>query len=168
MSPPAPVGGPTLTSMCFLLRHQAPTGRWIVSPKLAFIYTLGVSRRERGESKLTQRPGAVATRHGRVVVVLRSLGRLNPCTSYRPRRLISILFPFFHLPTLTISSTIVPANDLLTELPTRKGCVVVGAFPSLADAPATPPSLSTSASADDRRRVSGYRAQNGSSPWNRA
>ena len=38
------------------------------------------------------------------------------------------------------------------------------AFLSLADAPATPPSLSTSASADDRRRVSEWRVQNGSNP----
>ena len=47
---PAPVGDPTQTSLYFIVRHQSPTGRWIVSPTLAYMYTLVVARRARGEN----------------------------------------------------------------------------------------------------------------------
>ena len=42
-------------------------------------------------TKVTQRPGTVATRHGRVVVVPFSLGRLDPRTSRPPRCSNSLL-----------------------------------------------------------------------------
>ena len=48
-------------------------------------------------------------------------------------------FSVFHLPILLNSSTVVPVNDFLSEPLTRKGCMVVGAFPPLAGAGATPP-----------------------------
>ena len=123
MRPPAPVGGPTQTSMCFLLTYRALD----CLTHTCFMYVNFRRTSARTWRKLTQRPGTVATRHGRVVVVPFSLGRLDPCTSYRPRCSTSLLF-LIYLPTFTISSTIVPANDLLTEPPTCKGCMVVGHF----------------------------------------
>ena len=53
---------PAQTSMYFLFRHQLPTGRCVVSPKLAtmcwYIYACFGAHVE----KLTQPPGTVATR----------------------------------------------------------------------------------------------------------
>ena len=37
-------------------------------------------------------------------------------------------FSAFHLPILVNSSTVVPANDFLSEPLTRKGCMVVGNY----------------------------------------
>ena len=123
--PPAPVGGSTQTSKCFISSSLVTCCGSIVSPKLAFLNILGVFWRARRKTDAT---ATVATRHGLVVVVLVSLERLDPRTICRPRCSNLLHFPSSTFLTFTISSTIVPANDFLKELPTRKECMVVGRF----------------------------------------
>ena len=46
----APVGGPTQTSLRSSSCYVPPTGRCVVSPKLAYMYFVGVLRRARADT----------------------------------------------------------------------------------------------------------------------